>query len=46
MLKETLTLTALIFLMFIPDPDSRYIAEISANFLVPTYHSVLLASTG
>ena len=44
MLKETLILTALIFLMFAPAPNSRDIAEMTGNFLVPTNHSVLLAS--
>ena len=44
MLKETLILTTLVFLMFAPAPDSQDIAELTANFLVPTNHSVLLAS--
>ena len=44
MLKETLILTTLLFLTFAPAPDSRDIAEVSANFLVPTSHTVLLAS--
>ena len=44
MFKETLILTTLFFLMFAPAPDSRDIAEMTANFLVPTNHSVLLAS--
>jgi hypothetical protein len=44
MLKQTLTLTTLIFLMFAPEPDSKDITEMTANFLVPTSHSVLLAS--
>jgi len=43
-LKPTLILTTLLFLMFAPVPDSRDITEMSANFLVPTSHSVLLAS--
>ena len=43
-LKPTLILTTLLFLMFAPVPDSRDIAEMTANFLVPTSHSVLLAS--
>ncbi len=42
--KPTMILTTLLFLMFAPAPDSRDIADISANFLVPTSHSVLLAS--
>ena len=44
MLKPTMILTTLLFLMFAPAPDSRDIAEMTANFLVPTNHSVLLAS--
>ena len=44
MLKQALILTTLLFLMFAPVPDSRDIAEMTANFLVPTSHSVLLAS--
>ena len=43
-LKPTLILTTLLFLMIAPAPDSRDIAEMTANFLVPTSHSVLLAS--
>lgn len=46
MLKPTLILTTLLFLIFAPAPDSRDIAEMTANFLVPTNHSVLLASEG
>ena len=44
MLKPTMILTTLLFLMFAPAPDSRDIAEMTANFLVPSNHSVLLAS--
>jgi len=44
MLKETLILTTLLFLTFAPAPDSQDIAEMTANFVVPTNHSVLLAS--
>lgn len=44
MQKPTMILTTLIFLIFAPEPDSRDIAEVTANFLVPTSHSVLLAS--
>ena len=44
MLKRTLILTTLLFLMFSPTPDSQDIAEMTANFLVPTGHSELLAS--
>ena len=43
-LKPMLILTILVFLMCAPAPDSREIAEMTANFLVPTSHSVLLAS--
>ena len=44
MLKQALILTTLFFLMLAPAPDSRDIAEMTANFLVPTCSSVLLAS--
>ena len=44
MLKQTLTLTTLLFLMFAPAPNSRDISEMTAYFLVPTSQSVLLAS--
>ena len=44
MLKPTLILTTLIFLIFAPVPDSRDIADLTANFLVPTSYSVLQAS--
>jgi len=44
MLKQTLILTTLLFLMFAPAPDSQDIAEMTANFFVPTSYSVLLAS--
>jgi hypothetical protein len=44
MLKQALILTTLLFLMLAPAPDSRDIAEMTANFLVPTSSSVLLAS--
>jgi len=44
MLKPTLILTILLFLMFAPEPDSRDIAKMTADFLIPTGHSVLLAS--
>jgi hypothetical protein len=45
MIKPTLILATLLFLIVAPEPDSRDIAEMSANFLVPENHSVLLAST-
>jgi len=44
MLKQTLILASLIFLLVAPAPDSRDIAEISANFLVLGSNSGLLAS--
>jgi len=44
MLKPTLVLTTLLFLLVAPAPDSQDIAEITANFLVPNNHSGLLAS--
>ena len=45
MIKPTLILATLLFLIIAPEPDSRDIAEMSANFLAPENHSVLLAST-
>ncbi len=45
MIKPTLILATLLFLIIAPEPDSRDIAEMSANFFVPENHSVLLAST-
>jgi len=45
MLKSTLILTSLLFLLIAPAPDSRDFAEISANFLIPDNDSGLLAST-
>lgn len=44
MLKSTLILTTLLFLSIAPEPDSRDIAEISANFLVPATESGLMAA--
>lgn len=44
MQKQTLILTTMLFLIFAPVPDSRDIAEMSANFLVLTNQSVLMAS--
>jgi len=43
-LKPTLILTTLLFLLVAPVPDSRDIADITANFMVPNDHSGLLAS--
>ena len=39
-LKPTLILTTLLFLMAAPEPDSRDIAEFTANFIVPDNHAV------
>jgi hypothetical protein len=44
MLKPTLILTTLIFLLVAPEPDSQVIAEMTANFLIPDNHSGLMAS--
>lgn len=44
MLKPTLVLTTLLFLLVAPAPDSKDIAEMTANFLVPNNHSGLMAS--
>lgn len=44
-LKPVLILTTLLFLIVAPEPDSKDIAELTANFIVPENHSVLLAST-
>lgn len=44
MLKSTLILTTLLFLSIAPEPDSRDIAELSANFLVPATETGLMAA--
>jgi hypothetical protein len=44
MLKPTLILTTLLFLLIAPTPDSRDIAEMTANFLVANNNPGLLAS--
>jgi|Marorgknorr_s2lv_3_1036020.scaffolds.fasta_scaffold141339_1 hypothetical protein len=44
MLKEKLLLATLLFLMIAPEPDSKDIADMTANFIVPTNHTVLMAS--
>jgi hypothetical protein len=44
MLKPTLILTTLLFLLVAPAPDSNDIAEMTANFLVADNHSGLMAS--
>lgn len=45
MLKPTLILTTLLFLLVAPAPDSRDFAEMSANFLITDNHSGLMASS-
>lgn len=45
MLKPTLILTTLLFLLVAPAPDSNDIAEMTANFLVMDNHSGLMASS-
>ena len=44
MLKPTLLLTTLLFLLVAPAPDSNDIAEMTANFMIPDNHSGLMAS--
>jgi len=44
MLKPTLVLTTLLFLIAAPTPDSRDIAEMTANFIVPVNQSGLMAA--
>ena len=44
MLKSTLILSTLLFLSVAPEPDSRDIAEMSANFLVPATDTGLMAA--
>jgi len=44
MLKPTLILATLLFLIVAPAPDSRDIAEMTADFLVPNNHSGLMAA--
>ena len=43
-LKPTLILTTLLFLLVAPAPDSRDLAEMTANFLVVDNHSGLMAA--
>lgn len=45
MLKQTLILTTLLFLLVAPAPDSSDFAEMTANFLIPDNNSGLMAST-
>jgi hypothetical protein len=42
--KPTLILTTLLFLLVAPAPDSHDIAEMTGNFLVPSTNSGLMAS--
>jgi hypothetical protein len=44
MLKPTLILTTLLFLLVAPAPDANDFAEMTANFLVMDNHSGLMAS--
>lgn len=44
MLKPTLILTTLLFLLVAPAPDSNDLAEMTGNFLVAGNHSGLMAS--
>lgn len=43
-LKPTLILTTLLFLLVAPAPDSRDLAEMTANFLTVENHSGLMAA--
>lgn len=43
-LKPTLILTALLFLLVAPAPDSHDISEMTANFIVSKHPSGLMAS--
>ena len=44
MLKSTLLLATLIFLIIAPEPDSKAITDMTANLVVAENHAVLLAS--
>ena len=44
MLKPTLILTTLLFLLVAPAPDANDFAEMTANFLMMDNHSGLMAS--
>jgi hypothetical protein len=44
MLKPTLILTTLLFLLVAPAPDSTDLAEMTGNLLVADNHSGLMAS--
>ena len=43
-LKPTLILSTLLFLLVAPTPDANDLAEMTANFLVTDNHSGLMAS--
>lgn len=45
MIKSTLILTTLLFLLVAPAPDANDFAEMTANFLVLDNHSGLMASS-
>ncbi len=44
MIKPTLVLTTLLFLLVAPAPDANDFSEMTANFLVMDNHSGLMAS--
>lgn len=44
MLKSIIMLTILIFLIMAPEPDSKDLADMSANLLVVDNHAVLVAA--
>lgn len=43
-MKSTILLTLAIFLVSVPAPDSKFISEVSAGFLLPREQSALLAA--
>jgi len=43
-IKPTLLLAAALFLMSAPEPDSRAVAEMTRNFIVPTDERALQAA--
>jgi hypothetical protein len=44
MLKSTLLLAILLFLIVAPEPDATDLAEMTSNLIVPDNHVVLMAS--
>ena len=44
LLKPTLILSTLLFLLVAPAPDSHDLAEMTADFLIPDNHSGLMAA--